>query len=186
MQPATTNQNQNQNQNQYRTRVNHHIRVPQVRVVYDDGTNGGIMATRDALKAAQDLNLDLVEINPRATPPVCKIMDFGKYKYEEKKKAQADKKKQHNQELKELTFRPNTDENDLKHKIEQAKEFLADGNKVKFTVRFRGREITHAHLGKEKIEFCVKELSTLIQPNPQISLEGKFMWAIVSPTKQKG
>ncbi len=144
------------------------------------------MATRDALKAAQDKGLDLVEINPRSTPPVCKIMDYGKYKYEEKKKAQAAKKNQTIQELKELTFRPNTDENDLKHKLSQAKEFLADGDRVKFTVRFRGREITHANLGKEKLEWILQELHGLITDKPQISLEGKFMWMIVSPTKQKG
>lgn len=179
MQPAT-----NQNQ-QYRVRVNNYIRVPQVRVVYEDGTNGGIMATRDALKAAQDKGLDLVEINPRSVPPVCKIMDYGKYKYEEKKKAQAAKKNQTIQELKELTFRPNTDENDLKHKLNQAKEFLADGDRVKFTVRFRGREITHANLGKEKLEWILQELQGLITDKPQISLEGKFMSMIVSPTKQK-
>lgn len=182
---TTNNNNQNQNQNQFRVRVNHYIRIPQVRVVYEDGTNGGIMATRDALKAAQDAGLDLVEINPRATPPVCKIMDYGKYKYEEKKKAQAAKKNQHNQELKELTFRPNTDENDLAHKIEQAKGFLADGDKVKFTVRFRGREITHSDIGKEKLEWILQQLQGLISDKSQISLEGKFMWMIVSPTKQK-
>lgn len=180
MQPAT-----NQNQTQYRTRVNQYIRVPQVRVVYEDGTNGGIMATRDALKAAQDKGLDLVEINPRSTPPVCKIMDYGKYKYEEKKKAQAAKKNQTIQELKELTFRPNTDENDLKHKLNQAKEFLAEGDRVKFTVRFRGREITHANLGKEKLEWILQELHGLIADKPQINLEGKFMSMIVSPTKSK-
>jgi translation initiation factor IF-3 len=179
MQTATNNQNQ------YRTRVNQYIRVPQVRVVFEDGTNGGIMATRDALKTAQDKGLDLVEINPRATPPVCKIMDFGKYKYEEKKKAQAAKKNQVTQELKELTFRPNTDENDLNHKLEQAKGFLEDGDRVKFTVRFRGREITHSNLGKEKLEWILQQLQGLITDKPQISLEGKFMWMIVSPTKSK-
>lgn len=179
MQPAT-----NQNQ-QYRVRVNNYIRVPQVRVVYEDGTNGGIMATRDALKAAQDKGLDLVEINPRSVPPVCKIMDYGKYKYEEKKKAQAAKKNQTIQELKELTFRPNTDENDLKHKVSQAKEFLADGDRVKFTVRFRGREITHANLGKEKLEWILQELHGLITDKPQINLEGKFMSMICTPVKKQ-
>jgi len=175
----------NQNSQQIRVRINHQIRVPQIRVVMADGTNAGVMATYEALKLAKEANLDLVEINPKAAPPVAKIMDFGKYKYEEKKKAQAAKKNQVVQELKELTFRPTTDENDLNHKLDQAKEFLADGNKVKFTVRFRGREITHSDLGKEKIEWMVQQLQGLIADKPQISLEGKFMWAIVSPTKQK-
>lgn len=178
-------QTNNNNQTQYRIRINQYIRVPQVRVVYEDGSSGGIVATRDALKTAQDANLDLVEINPKAIPPVCKIMDFGKYKYEEKKKAQAAKKNQVVQELKELTFRPNTDENDLNHKLEQAKGFLADGNKVKFTVRFRGREITHSNLGREKLEWMLQQLQGLITDKAQISLEGKFMSVIANPTKQK-
>jgi translation initiation factor IF-3 len=176
--------NNNNNQVQYRVRINRFIRVPQIRVVLADGSNGGIMATSDALKLAQDQNLDLVEINPKAVPPVCRIVDYGKMKYEDKKKAQAAKRNQQTQELKELTFRPNTDTNDLNHKLQQAKEFLSEGNKVKFTVRFRGREIVHSDIGRDKIEWMVKELNDLIAPNPQISLEGKFMWAIVSPTKK--
>jgi translation initiation factor IF-3 len=175
---------QTNNNFQTRVRTNHQIRIPQIRVVFADGTNGGVMATRDALKMAQDQGLDLVEINPKAMPPVCKIMDYGKYKYEEKKKAQAAKKNQTVQELKELTFRPNTDENDLNHKLTQAKEFLGEGNKVKFTVRFRGREITHADLGKEKLEWILQQLQGLITDKPQISLEGKFMWMIVSPVRK--
>lgn len=173
------------NQNQYRVRINKYIRVPQIRVVLEDGSNAGVMNTYEALKMAQDQGLDLVEINPKAQPPVCKIMDYGKYKYEEKKKQQAAKKNQQVQELKELTFRPNTDENDLSHKLTQAKGFLAEGDRVKFTVRFRGREIVHANIGKEKLEWILNELSGTIAPNPQINLEGKFMSMIVSPTKNK-
>jgi translation initiation factor IF-3 len=176
---------QTNNQTQYRVRVNKYIRVPQIRVVLADGTNAGVMNTYEALKIAQDSGLDLVEINPKAAPPVCKIMDYGKFKYEEKKKAQAAKKTQQVQELKELTFRPNTDENDLGHKLVQAKEFLEEGDRVKFTVRFRGREIVHANIGKEKLEWILKELGSAIAPNPQINLEGKFMSMIVSPTKNK-
>jgi len=176
---------QTQNNNQQRIRTNHQIRIPQIRVVLADGSNAGVMATFEALKIAKDSGLDLVEINPKAVPPVCKIMDYGKYKYEEKKKLQVAKKNQVVQELKELTFRPNTDENDLNHKLEQAKGFLADGNKVKFTVRFRGREITHSELGKAKIEWFVQQLQGLITDKPQISLEGKFMSAVVSPTKKQ-
>jgi translation initiation factor IF-3 len=177
-------QTNNQQQREYRVRINQFIRIPQIRVVGADGTNLGIMATRDALKQAQDAGLDLVEINPKALPPVCKIMDYGKFKYEEKKKAQAAKKNQQVQELKELTFRPNTDENDLAHKLEQAKGFLEDGDRVKFTIRFRGREIVHANIGKEKLEWILKELGTTIAPNPQINLEGKFMSMICSPIKK--
>lgn len=176
----------NNNQREFRTRINQFIRIPQIRVINSDGNNLGIMQTYEALKMARDQGLDLVEISPTAKPPVCKIMDYGKYKYEQKKKAQADKKNQVIQELKELTFRPNTDENDLKHKLEQAKGFLAEGDRVKFTVRFRGREIVHADIGKDKLNWILQELTGLVAPNPQINLEGKFMSMVVSPTKQKG
>lgn len=176
-------QNNNQ-QREQRIRINFQIRIPQIRVVASNGDNLGVMATRDALKKAQEENLDLVEINPRAIPPVCKIMDFGKYKYDEKKKAQAAKKNQQNQELKEITFRPNTDENDLSHKLVQVKEFLAEGNKVKFTIRFRGREITHPQVGKDKLDWILQQLAGLIVPNPQVNLEGKFMSMMVSPVKK--
>jgi translation initiation factor IF-3 len=175
---------QTNNQTQYRVRVNKYIRVPQIRVVLEDGSNAGVMNTYEALKLAQDQALDLVEINPKAVPPVCKIMDYGKFKYEEKKKAQVAKKNQQIQELKELTFRPNTDENDLGHKLAQAKGFLSEGDRVKFTVRFRGREVVHSNIGKEKLEWIFAQLSGLIVPNPQINMEGKFMSTIVSPIKK--
>lgn len=171
-------------QREYKTRINKYIKAPQVRVVLSDGSNAGIMNTYQALKMAQEQGLDLVEINPKGQPPVCKIMDYGKFKYEEKKKAQAAKKNQQISELKELTFRPNTDENDLKHKLVQAKTFLADGHKVKFGMYFRGREIVHQDLGKEKMDWILKELDGLIAANPQLSLEGKIMSMIVSPIKK--
>lgn len=171
------------NNNQPRIRTNFQIRIPQIRVVAANGDNLGVLNTRDALKLAQDQQLDLVEINPRAVPPVCKIMDFGKFKYEEKKKAAFARKNQQTQELKEITFRPNTDEGDLTHKTEMAKQFLVEGNKVKFTIRFRGREITHPEVGKAKLEWIQKELSALMAPNPQVNLEGKFMSMVVSPKK---
>lgn len=174
----------NNNQTQYKTRINQFIRVPQIRVVLANGETGGVMDTRDALKLAQEQGLDLIEINPKAIPPVCKIADFGKTKYEEKKKQAHAKKNQQAQELKEITFRPNTDENDLGHKLNRAKEFIAEGNKVKFTIRFRGREIVHAKIGKEKLDWILKELGTLVVANPQINLEGKFMSMIVSPIKK--
>jgi translation initiation factor IF-3 len=169
---------------QYRVRVNNYIRVPQIRVVLNDGSNGGIMSTRDALRLAQDQGFDLVEINPKSSPPVCKIMDYGKYKYEEKKKQAELRKNQKAQELKEITFRPNTDENDLKHKLEGAREFLQDGNKVKFTIRFRGREVTHPEVAKEKINWIVEQLGDLIATPSPAMMEGKFMFLIVTPSKK--
>ncbi len=139
------------------------------------------MDTRDAIKMAQDLGLDLVEINPRATPPICKVVDFGKFKYDEKKKQSVANKKQKQGETKEITFRPNTDENDLNHKLVTAKSFLEEGNKVRFTVRFRGREITHPQLGQDKLAWILNELKDLSSGNSTISTEGKNMFMIVSP-----
>jgi len=171
-------------QTQTRIRINNQIRIPQIRVVASDGENLGVMDTWQALKMAQDQALDLVEINPRAVPPVCKIMDYGKFKYEEKKKVQAAKKNQQTQELKELTFRPNTDQNDLSHKLEQAKGFLEEGNRVKFTIRFRGREITHPQVGKDKLDWMLLGLVGLITEQHPILLEGKFLSMIVAPIKK--
>jgi len=177
-------QTQNNNKSQPRIRINYQIRIPQIRVVDNDGTNLGVMDTRAALRMAQEQSLDLVEINPRAVPPVCKIMDYGKFKYDEKKKLQAARRNQQIQELKEITFRPNTDENDLTHKVESAKKFLEEGDKVKFTIRFRGREITHPQVGKDKLDWILQQLDGLIVANPQVNLEGKFMSMIVSPIKK--
>lgn len=176
--------NTQNNNYQNKLRINHLIRVPQVRVIDADGNSVGVMSTRDALKLAQDQNMDLIEINPKTSPPVCKVMNFGKFKYDEKKKLNEAKKNQKVQELKELTFRPNTDENDLNHKLSQAKEFLADGNRVKFTIRFRGREMAHPHIGRDKLEWIVQQLGALIVANPLISQEGKLMSMQVAPTKK--
>ena len=175
------NNNQPANKPQYRARINYQIRAAQVRVILEDGSSPGVMNLRDALKMAQELNLDLIEINPKAIPPVTKIANFGKMLYEEKKKQAAAKKNQKNNELKELTVRPNTDENDLNVKLNQAKEFIAEGNKVKFAVKFKGREITHPELGKAKLEWFVQQLEALISPNFQLMTEGKIMSVIISP-----
>lgn len=177
----TMNNNQSQ---QYRVRINQYIRVPQVRVILSDGTNGGVMDTPAALKLAKDEDLDLIEINPKSAPPVCRIANFGKLKYEQKKQAQAAKKVQSIQELKELTFKPNTAVGDLDHKLNQAKSFLSEGNKVKFTIKFRGREMAHLNIGEDKLNYCLKQLEGLIVPNPQKNLEGKFMSVLVSPVKK--
>ncbi len=171
------------NQTQYRTRINQYIKVPQIRLIKEDGTSE-IVNTRDALKLAQDQGLDLVEINYKAVPPIAKILEYGKMKYEEKKKAQAAKKNQQIQELKELAIRPNIADNDLNHKIEQAKNFLEDGNRIKITLKFRGREVVHLNVGRERIEYVIKHLEKLIIPNPSISLDGKFMSTILSPIKK--
>jgi translation initiation factor IF-3 len=173
------------NQQQYKIRINQFIRVPQVRVILSNGENGGIIDTKEALKLAQIENLDLVEINPKSSPPVVRIVDFGKMQYEEKKKAKSAKRSQMVQELKELTFKPNIAEHDLSHKIAQARTFLLNGSKLKLTVKFRGREIMHSELGRSKLEYVFQQLKDLIQEIPPVSLEGKLMSVVVNPAKKQ-
>lgn len=169
------------NNNQNQPRVNFRIRVPQVRVIGSDGNQIGVLETREALRMAQEEGLDLVEINPRAVPPVCKIVDFGKFKYEEKKRQQEMKKNQKISVLKEIGLKPKTDENDLKHKLEQAKDFLKEGHKVKFTVRFKGREIIHPQVGENQLRKIMDELKEFAGNFSNLSLEGKFMSVIATP-----
>jgi translation initiation factor IF-3 len=170
--------------NQYKVRVNNFIKVPQVRVILPDGSSAGVMDTRDAMRLAYEQNMDLVEINPKASPPVCKIVNYGKFKYEEKKKQSEAKKNHKVQELKEITFRPTTDENDLNHKVATAKKFLEEGDKVKFTIRFRGREIVHPEEGRDRLLWILEQLKDLIATPPPISMEGKFMGVLVTPVKK--
>lgn len=173
-----------QQANQFKPRKNFQIRASQVRLINSDGSNLGVVSIQEAIKLAQEQGLDLIEINYKSSPVVAKIADYGKMLYEEKKKQSEIRKNQKAQELKEITFRPNTDENDLKHKLESAKSFLSDGHKVKFTIRFRGREVTHPEVAKEKIDWIVQQLNSLILPPAPIAMEGKFMFLIVSPAKK--
>ncbi len=173
-----------QNNNQKRVRINGQIRVPEVRVVLDDGSSLGVIQTFEALKMAREQNLDLVEINPKASPPVARITNYGKLKYTEKKQQQEAKKNQPTQLLKEISFRPNTDINDLTHKLEQAKSFLQDGHKIKVICKFRGREITHQDIGREKMQWALDQLQGLIATNPNIIIEGKMMSMLIFPAKK--
>jgi translation initiation factor IF-3 len=162
-------------------RVNHRIRVPEVRVVLDDGSQLGVMSTSDALKAAEERGLDLVEVNPKSSPPVCKILDFGKYKYEEKKRASDAKRKQTVVELKEVKLRPKTDDHDLNVKVRHARRFLEAGNKVKFTVRFRGREITHPERADLQLNWLLRELEEVANVEQRAQMEGRTMSLIIAP-----
>jgi translation initiation factor IF-3 len=165
-------------------RVNHRIRVPEVRVVLDDGTMLGVMTTQEALRAASERGLDLVEVNPKSVPPVCKILDFGKYKYEEKKKAAEAKRKQTVIELKEIKLRPKTDDHDLETKLRAARRFVESGNKVKFTVRFRGREITHPERAQLPLDWLVKNTEDLCNVEQRPTMEGRAMSLIIVPKPQ--
>jgi translation initiation factor IF-3 len=171
-------------QNQQRgpqIRVNQRIRVPEVRVVGDQGEMLGVLPTHEALRRAQERGLDLVEVNPKADPPVCKILDFGKYKYDEKKKARDAKRKQSVVDIKEIKLRPKTDDHDLDFKSRAARRFLEAGHKVKFTCRFRGREITHPEKALEQLEHVVKECEELANVEMRPMMEQKTMTLLMAP-----
>lgn len=162
-------------------RVNHRIRVPEVRVVAEDGSNLGVLSTEAALRRAQEVGLDLVEVNPKAMPPVCKILDFGKYKYEEKKKAREAKKKQTVVEVKEIKIRPKTDDHDLDVKVRAIRKFIEAGNKVKVTCRFRGREITHPERAQMQLTFILGKIEDLVNIEQRPTMEARTMAILVSP-----
>ncbi len=144
----------------------------------------GIMSTIDAKKLAREKNLDLVEVNPKAQPPVCKVMDFGKYKYEEKKKKQQARKGQIQVELKEVKLRPKTDEHDMEVKIRHARRFIEEGNKVKITCRFRGREITHPETAERQLDYFAEQCLDLAVIEQPPRMEGRTMTAILSPKQE--
>ncbi len=145
----------------------------------------GIVPLRDALDRAQDIGLDLVEVAPRAEPPVCRIMDYGKYKYEQSKKAQEAKKRQSYIQVKEIKMRPRTDVHDLEVKKKQMRKFLSEGNKVKVTVRFRGREIVHSDLGIELLQRIKEDMSELASVEQMSKFEGRAVTMVLAPKKEK-
>ena len=166
-------------------RINERIRVPEVRVIAEDGEQLGIMNTRDAVRAARDQGLDLVEVAPNAQPPVCRIIDYGKFQYEAKKKANEAKNKQVIITVKEVKFRPGTDDHDYNFKMKHAREWLEDGDKVKATIFFRGREITHRELGAELLSRLERDLSDLGEVEARPRMEGNQMFLIFSPKRSK-
>jgi translation initiation factor IF-3 len=154
-----------------------------VRVVTEDGETFGIMDTRDAIQKAREMGLDLVEISPMAKPPVCKIIDYGKFLYEAKKKAHEAKKKQVNVQVKEIKFRPGTDEHDYKYRMEHAREWLADGDKVRAAIAFRGREMTHRELGAKILKKLTEDLADMAEVEVAPKMEGYQMFTIFHPKK---
>jgi len=161
-------------------RVNEEIRAKEVRVVSPEGEQLGIMSVRDALKIAQDKELDLVEVAPNAKPPVCRIMDYGKYRYEQSKREREARKKQKVIEVKEIRMTPKIESHDFQVKVKAAQKFLKDGDKVKAIIRFRGREIVHAELGKSLLMQLYESVKdhALLEREPKI--EGKNMIMILS------
>ncbi len=167
-------------------KANRAIRAKEVRVIGPDGNHIGVLNIKEALSLAEEYGMDLVEISPNANPPVCKIMELGKYKYQLSKKEKEAKKKQHVIHVKELKMRPNIVDHDYEIKIKHAREFLEKHNKVKFTVRFRGREMMHRDKGKVLIERIIEDLSDIgeVEGKPSIE-EERDMHVIIMPKKKK-
>jgi translation initiation factor IF-3 len=161
--------------------VNRQIRISPLRVIAPDGEQLGVMTVEEALAAAQQRGLDLVEVAPLARPPVVKIMDYGKFKFEQAKAARAAKKKQHVIHLKEVKFRPGIDEHDFAFKTRHAREFLKEGNKVKVTMMFRGRQMAHPELGRVVLDRVAEVLADIGKIEQEARLEGKNMSMLMTP-----
>jgi len=162
-------------------RVNEDIRVPQVRLIDEAGEMQGVMTARDAILRAYAVGLDLLEISPNADPPVVKILDYGKFKYEQQKKKNEAKKKQKVIEIKEIKVRPNIDENDYQVKMRAMKSFIEEGDKVKVTLRFRGREMAHQDIGIKVLERIRNELETATKVEQMPRMENRQMIMVLSP-----
>ncbi|MCE7886655.1 MAG: translation initiation factor IF-3 [Alphaproteobacteria bacterium PRO2] len=162
-------------------RVNEQIRAEKIRVVGADGEMKGVMSPREAMVLAEEAGLDLVEISPNTDPPVCKILDYGKYKYEQQKKAAEARKKQKVVDLKEIKIRPGIEQHDYDVKMRAARKFLEGGDKVKVTMRFRGREMSHIQIGRELLEKMQQELATVAKVEYAPKLEGRQMIMILVP-----
>ena len=162
-------------------RVNDQIRVPEVRVIDPDGKQIGIMGVREALRIAQDYGLDLVEVSPGATPPVCRIMDYGKYKYEQSKKLRKAKKKQHVVHLKEIQMRPKIDEHDYQFKLRHIRNFLEHKDRVKVTVEFRGRENVHRELGEQILNRVISDLKDVAAVEGSVRSESRSISIVFVP-----
>jgi len=155
--------------------------VPEVRVIGADGAQVGVIPTQEALKLAEEAGLELVEVNPRAVPPVCKIMDFGKFKYETSKKEKASRRHQSTIVLKEIKLRPKTDEHDFDFKVKHIRRFLAEGNKCKLVIVFRGREIVHPETGQAMLDQVVKACGDVAMVEQRPMMEGRRMVMIIGP-----
>jgi translation initiation factor IF-3 len=160
--------------------------VPEVRVIDEDGEQLGVLETRDAIRRARERGLDLVEVAPNAEPPVCRIIDYGKFQYEAKKKANEAKKKQVVITVKEVKFRPGTDDHDYDYRMKHAREWLQEGDKVKATIWFRGREMTHRELGARILEKLEHDLQDIAEVEARPRMEGNQMFIILAPRRHKG
>ena len=163
--------------------INEQIRLNEVQVISESGEKLGLMSSKSALDIALEKDLDLVLVSPNANPPVCKIMNYGKYKFEQAKREKEAKKKQKSFEIKEIRVTPNTEEHDFNFKVKNVRKFLESGSKVKVTVRFRGRELNYVKLGEDILNRFIEELSDIATPEKKPFLEGKNMFIIFSLNK---
>jgi translation initiation factor IF-3 len=165
--------------------LNENITYPKVRVIDQEGEQAGIMTSEEALRRAQEANLDLVEVSPNAEPPVCRIMDFGKFRFENSKKKQGAKKKQKRTQVKEIKFRPRTEIGDYNVKLNKLRKFLENGDKTKVTMRFRGREFAHQELGMDLLKRVVADLEEVANVEQMPGMEGRQMVMLLGPKKGK-
>jgi len=166
-------------------RVNDQITVDKVRLVDAEGNMAGVVSTREALRMAEEAGLDLVEVSPNADPPVCKILNYGKYKYEQQKKANEARKKQKTVDVKEIKIRPGIEDHDYEVKMRSARRFLEDGDKVKVTMRFRGREMAHQEIGQKLLAQMKGELADVSKVEMEPRLEGRQMIMVLIPDSAK-
>jgi translation initiation factor IF-3 len=166
-------------------RVNERIRISQVRVIAEDGAQLGIMAPSEALRVARERGLDLVEVAPQTSPPVCRIMDFNKYRYEEQRREREAKKKHHIAKLKEVKFKPHIEEHDYQVKLEMLKRFLMRGDQAKVTMVYRGRELTHTELGRRILDRLIGDLKSISKVERNPLLDGRFMTMVFGPDREK-
>jgi len=166
-------------------RINRHIRVPQVRLVGPDGAQLGVVPIEDALRRAEEAQLDLVEVAPTAQPPVCRILDYGKFKYQQHKKEAEARRKQATTTVKELRLGYRTDVGDLERQIQRARDFLAAGDRVKFSLRFRGREMAYQNLGREKLMRVCEALKDVANVEGTPRMEGRLMGVVLAPGAKK-
>jgi translation initiation factor IF-3 len=167
-------------------RVNSQIRISPVRVIDEDGEQLGILEVNEARNLAEERGLDLVEVAPNARPPVCKIMDYGKYKYEQAKKEKEAKKKQHTVQVKEMKFRPKIDDHDYEFKVAHVREFLEKGDKAKLTIMFRGREMMHQEFGLAILERVIEDLEDIAVVEQEPKTEGRNMTMVLAPARSAG
>ena len=165
------------------TRLNQSIKTPEVRLIGVEGENLGVVKISDALEIAKEADLDLVEVTPNAKPPVCKVMNYGKFRFEQNKKAQQAKKKQKQQQVKEIKLRPGTEENDYQTKLNNIKRFITDGDKAKITIRFRGIELAHKEIGMKQVERIEKDLEDIAEVEQRAKFEGRQIVMVIAPRK---